>query len=190
MSMYSHLFGLEDDDLEIVIATPKRIHQLWGSTLPPSPGPSLLARLFGGASSTTTAKDDWRPSETPMEFGLADWDGIHFLLNGSAGEGEGPLAFILNGGRSIDEDMGCGPARGFTSAEVKTIDAALQNVDSTALFERASPAEFMKAQIHPPRWDNKSKEECIGPVIEELNQLKKFISDAAQSGRGLVTFIG
>jgi hypothetical protein len=47
------------------------------------------------------------------------WQGLHFLLTGSAWNGEPPLNFLVSGGREIgDVDVGYGPARGFTSTEV------------------------------------------------------------------------
>src|SRR5262245_61651019 len=40
------------------------------------------------------------------------WHGIHFLLTGSAWDGEEPLCFLVKGGEEIgDEDFGYGPAR-------------------------------------------------------------------------------
>ena len=40
------------------------------------------------------------------------WHGIHFLLTGSAWEGEEPLCYLLAGGQEVgDEDVGYGPAR-------------------------------------------------------------------------------
>src|ERR1700722_3238791 len=47
------------------------------------------------------------------------WHGLHFLLTGTAWEGAPPLDFIVKGGRQIgDVDVGYGPARAFSSADV------------------------------------------------------------------------
>ena len=54
------------------------------------------------------------------------WHGIHFVLTGSGWGGEPPLNFMVSGGTEVgDEDMGYGPARAFTSAEVPRIHEAL-----------------------------------------------------------------
>ena len=118
------------------------------------------------------------------------WQGIHFLLTGSDWEGDGPLPFILHGGREIDEDLGYGPAHGFSSAEVKEIDRSQAMVDPAALFHGADPAEFTRLEIYPDIWAREPKEQCIGYVTEYLIELKKFVSDTAQSGRALIAYLG
>jgi len=190
MSMIGCFYALKDEDLEALIAAPKRIHLLWSKPQPPQ-SPSLLGRLFGGKPTTPTPQDNWQPSEPPTAFDVDKaWQGIHFLLTGSDWEGDGPLAFVLHGGREIAEDLGYGSPHGFTSSEVKAIDAALQKIDPAALFERADPTEFTKHELYPDIWDKEPKEECIGYVIDYLNGLKKFISETAQSGRALIAYLG
>ena len=190
MSMIGCFYALKDEDLEAVVKAPKRIHRLWSRPQPPT-SPSFLSRLFGGKPAAPAPQDDWQPSEKPTAFDVDKaWQGIHFLLTGSDWEGDGLLSFILRGGREIAEDLGYGPAHGFTSAEVRAIDAALQKVDSAALYERADPTEFTKHEIYPQIWAREPKEQCIGYVIEYFNSLKKFVGEVAQSGRGLIAYIG
>lgn len=169
MSMIGCFYSLKDEDLEVLIGTPERMKNLW-SIRPPG---------------------DWVPSEKATAFDVDKaWHGIHFLLTGSDWEGDGPLAFILHGGREIDVDLGYGPAHGFTSAEVRAIDAALQKLDAAALYERADPGEFAKLEIYPEIWDREPKEECVGYIIEHFKALKKFVGETAQAGRGLIAFLG
>jgi hypothetical protein len=135
--------------------------------------------------------DQAKASAEPEQFDVDKaWHGIHFLLTGSEWEGDGQLAFILHGGREISEDLGYGPPHGFTSAEVKEIDAALRALDPAALYEQADPGEFTKNGIYPEIWDSEPKEECIGYVIEYLRAVQTFISSVAQSGRALIVYIG
>jgi len=58
--------------------------------------------------------------------------GIHFLLTGTAWEGDFPLAFIVRGGREVG-DVGYGPARIFTSDEVQAIANALRPITREVL---------------------------------------------------------
>jgi hypothetical protein len=37
------------------------------------------------------------------------WQGIHYLLTGTAWEGDPPLNFLLAGGREVDIEIGLGP---------------------------------------------------------------------------------
>lgn len=187
--MIGVFYAVRDDDLEVIVATPSLVHRLSDEPMP-ARKPSFLSRLFGGKSATPRL-EDWQPSAETEAFDVDKaWHGIHFLLTGSAWEGDGPLAFILHGGREITEDLGYGPPHGFTSAEVKTIDGALQKIDPAALFERADPQDFAKHEIYPEVWTREPKESCIGYVIGYLNDLKRFIGDVTRSGRGLVIYIG
>jgi hypothetical protein len=54
------------------------------------------------------------------------WHGIHFLLTGSAWEGDEPLGYLIAAGQPVgDEDVGYGPARVLRPKEVAQLDAAL-----------------------------------------------------------------
>ena len=116
------------------------------------------------------------------------WHGIHFLLTDCAWEGSGPVAFILNGGRGIEKDLGYGPPRGFSSSEVKEIAAALQSVDADALFAKADQAKFTTEEIYPQIWDE-PKDECIGYLIHHFNSLKKFVQETADANKALVIYL-
>src|ERR1700691_2716073 len=65
------------------------------------------------------------------------WHGIHFLLTGTAWEGTPPLDFIVRGGQEVgDVHVGYGPARAFTSAEVRKIADALRPLSPAELERR------------------------------------------------------
>ena len=55
------------------------------------------------------------------------WHGIHYLLAGTEWEGTGPAAFLLAGGKEVgDVDVGYGPARALSAAELQQIGDAGQ----------------------------------------------------------------
>jgi hypothetical protein len=194
MSMIGCFYSLKDEDLEAIIKNPKLIHCLWGGESEPvvAQNPSFFSRLFGAKPPPSLPeREDWKPSEKPVEFDVDKaWQGIHFLLTGSDWEGDGPLAFILHGGREILEEMGYGPPHGFTAKEVKEIDAARKAIDEAALYDRADPAELTKNEIYPQIWESEPKEECIGYLRDNLKGLKKFVAETAQSNRALIAYIG
>src|SRR4051812_5134842 len=116
MSMIGCFCALKDEELEAIIDDPTGIHRL----LDAEEGPS-------------ETMDHSKASGEPRQFDVDKaWHGIHFLLTGTEWEGDGPLAFMLQGGREISEELGYGPPHGFTSSEVKEIDAALRALDPTA----------------------------------------------------------
>jgi hypothetical protein len=62
------------------------------------------------------------------------WHIIHFLLNGDAWEGSGPLFdAVLGGSQLTDEDIGYGPARFISPAEVAATAHALRSISGEEL---------------------------------------------------------
>src|SRR5690349_21302714 len=155
MSMIGSFYAVTDEDLEAIIAQPKRIRALWGAPSAALKAPSLLGRFFRAKSpGTAEEKISWKPTEKPDEYDVDKaWHGIHFLLTGSDWEGEGPLAFVLHGGREINEDLGYGNPHGFVSSEVKEIARALGGVNIAELYEKADPEKFKDLEIYPQIWD-------------------------------------
>ena len=190
MSMIGCFYALKDEDLEAIIKVPKRIHRLWSKPQPPRK-PSFLGRLFGAQKQSPTDYDQWKPSDQPAAFDVDKaWQGIHFLLTDSDWEGDGPLAFILHGGREISEDLGYGFPHGFVSSEVRVINEALSAVEASALYERADLSKFTEHEIYPEIWTKEPKEQCIGYVTDYFKELKKFVANSALSGRALIAYIG
>lgn len=194
MSMIGCFYALKDEDLEAVIAEPKRMKALWGAgalVVPPK-SPSLLGRLFGAKPKVAPQEPEisWKPSELPEEYDVDKaWHGIHFLLTGSDWEGEGPLAFVLHGGREINYDMGYGNPHGFVSSEVKEIARALEGVNIDELYQKADPAKFKELDIYPQIWQHEPKEQCIGYVTEYLKGLREFVQKTASTNRALIVYL-
>lgn len=124
----------------------------------------------------------------PEEFGpFTDldidkaWHGIHYLLTGSACEGDFPLGFIVQGGAVIGEvDVGYGPARGFSAKEVGAIAKALAGLDADAMRARFNPQAMMAAEVYPRIWDRPpAEDDTLGYLTEYYKQLRDFIAGAA-----------
>jgi hypothetical protein len=192
MSMIGCFLAVSDDDLKGVIEEPSRINTLLGRGMDMEPAPQEsppFLRIFGAMQSAPPGQT-WEPQTPPKEFDVDKaWQGIHFLLTQSEWEGDGPLAFILHGGTEIEEDLGYGPPHAFTSAEVKDIAAALGPITPESLYEKADPAEFAANDIYPQIWDE-PKDECIGYVTSNFDDLKKFVQETADSGSALIVFLG
>src|SRR5262245_48672937 len=80
---------------------------------------------------------DYLDAEEPIDefgpFATLDvdkaWHAIHFLLTGTPWSGPAPWNFVVAGGTEVgDVDVGYGPVRGFTSAQVREISAALHSL--------------------------------------------------------------
>src|SRR6266849_4634607 len=71
------------------------------------------------------------------------WHAIHFVLTGSRLGGDEPLNFLVAEGTPVGEvDVGYGPARVLTSAQVRAIAAALPPLAPDEVARRVDVARF------------------------------------------------
>lgn len=119
------------------------------------------------------------------------WHGIHFLLTASAWEGDPPLNFVVSGGAPVGEvDLGYGPARVFSSAEVQTLAAALEPIEAPELQARFDPEAMMSADIYPAIWDRAPEDDdTSGYVVGYYESLREFVLEAAQAQQALLVFL-
>ena len=127
-------------------------------------------------------------SETDLDKA---WHGIHFLLTGSAWEGDPPLNFLVAGGTEVgDIDVGYGPARVFRSSEVAEIHKALDGLQEHDLRNRYKPDVMIENDIYPSIWDRDPDEDgALDYLLEYFFELKSFISAAASKRLGIVVTI-
>jgi hypothetical protein len=116
------------------------------------------------------------------------WHGIHYLLTGTAWEGDEPLNFLLHGGEPLGDEEGDELVpRVFDAAEVHRLDAALAPLDADQLRRRYDPRAMKALDIYPDIWDEK---EALPFCLERFGALKDFVAEMAQEGRGMVIFAG
>lgn len=116
------------------------------------------------------------------------WHGIHYLLTGSAWEGDEPLNFLLHGGDPLGDEEGDELVpRVFDLAEVRRVDAALAPLDDGQLRRRYDPRAMRQQDIYPAIWD---EDEALPFCLEHFGALKDFVAQTARQGRGLVIFAG
>lgn len=150
----------------------------------------FLRRLFGRPASAKEPAVDFPLA--PGEVDTIDldkaWHGIHFLLTGTAWEGEPPLNFLMHGGTVIGEvEVGYGPARGMTAAEVKVVAGALAGIDEAFMRARFDPVQMTQLGIYPGIWDrDPAEDDSFGYCMEYFGALRAFVMRAAERGAGLV----
>lgn len=197
MSMILGLCTLSDKNIERLIADPPLIWKVLAADDPDAyaqarhePPPGLLSKIFGRKKSHVT------------DFSLADgegacidldkaWHGIHYLLTGTAWEGEEPVNFLASGGREVgDIDVGYGPARVVTSKQVQSLNAALQPIDEAVLKSRFNPSQMMTLGIYPEIWDrDPAEDDAFGYCAEFFEMLKSFVAQAAEQKMGLIVYL-
>jgi hypothetical protein len=116
------------------------------------------------------------------------WHLIHFLLTGDAWAGEGPLRNAVLGGTEIGEkDVGYGPARYLTPAQVRETSAALTPISSQELWSRFDRQAAEDADIYPAGWVG--AEEDRDYIVGNFETLKEFFVQAAQANDAVILYL-
>ncbi len=116
------------------------------------------------------------------------WQGLHYLMTGSAEQPKGVLGQAILGGREVGEDLGYGPARVLTPENVKKIAVALAQVTQASLAARYDPATMERLKIYPPIWTREGTE-GLRFLQNYLPALKAFYQRAADSGSEVVLLL-
>lgn len=116
------------------------------------------------------------------------WHAIHYLLTGEQYDGEPPLCNAVLGGDPVGEDLGYGPARYLTAAEVVDVADALGTVDPDDLRQRyGDGSPLADADIYPSIWDRDP--DGLDYVLTHFAELVAFYRRAADNGRAVLQFI-
>jgi len=116
------------------------------------------------------------------------WHGIHWLLTGSAWEGEEPLCYLVSGGQEVEgQDFGYGPPRTLSSGQVEAWDDALSRISSEELGRRFHVKAMIAADIYPQIWEEADSLEYL---MDGYQRLKDFVGNARRAGAGLLVYLG
>lgn len=117
------------------------------------------------------------------------WHGIHYLLTGVPDGGQGTLALAVLGGSEVGGDVGYGPARFLSPAQVKEVAAALEALAESDVRSRFRPKEMEAADIYPEVIWVRDGEEALDYVIENFRTLVDFYKQAAARGDGAIAWL-
>lgn len=117
------------------------------------------------------------------------WHGLHYLFNGNAHGGDGPLAQAILGGEEIGEEMDYGPARLLDPATVAAIAQALNALDPEELKRRYDPQDMEAKQIYPDIWVNEG-DHAFDYLLGYAATMKAYFSGVAARGDAVITWIG
>jgi hypothetical protein len=116
------------------------------------------------------------------------WDGLHYLLTGSASRGPEPLCFLKRGGRPVGRALAYGRPRLLGSEFVWRLDAALRGITGDELWGRFDAARFTAEGIYPGIWDEPEgqlREEYLGYFA----MLQDFVRRVAGRGGDLLVVV-
>jgi len=167
MSMIGNFVGASDEQIDALHRDPQ----------------TITGFLYGDAAAGLATHDEGRHLDIDKA-----WHAIHFLLAGKPWSGELPLGFIVSGGQPIgDVDVGYGPARSFTSAQVQEISAALSTISRADLMARWDADAFDEADIYGVDPDEAEREDAY--VGENYESLVAFIRQLADDGLGMIVYV-
>lgn len=112
-----------------------------------------------------------------------DWHVVHFLVAGTAGDPTTVAGRAVLGGEEIGEDLGYGPARLLSGAEVITIAAALQARGVEGWMKSFRQAPMVAAEVYSA--DGVEEEEAE----EQLERLLAFYQRAATANHEVLGWI-
>ncbi len=160
---------------------------------PTATQPGFFARLLG-----RQPKERAMPPEPLHRLADTDtidldkaWHALHFLFTGSDWEGAFPQGFLVACGEPVgDVDVGYGPARAFTSDQVKALAEYLAGLDRDELKHRFDPEKMHAMEIYPSIWkDNEHLYDVWGYIEGGLEEVTRFVRETAERDMALLIYI-
>jgi hypothetical protein len=155
-------------------------------------GPGLIGRLFGQKREIPSTSDLELTATEGHEADLDKaWHGIHYLLTGTAWEGEPPLDFLVRGGRTVGTiEVGYSPARVLTAEETRRARDALRALTDEVLRARFDPDEMTALDLYPAIWDRSPEsDDTLGYLMENVRILRTFLDRSVAQGHGVVILL-
>lgn len=187
MGMVLGMVSVRDATIRRLLADPPLV---WKLLAPDDPEPYEEARAD---SDVVVVDDDLELEEAESEHLDLDkaWHGLHWMLTGTAWEGEAPLNMLVCGGVQIgDIDIGYGSARALTAQEVAQAHRALASLPDASIRSRFDPPAMLRAEIYPSIWDRRpDQDDTLGYLMEYLGALRQFLARQTAAGMGVVVSI-
>jgi hypothetical protein len=163
MSMIGHFLAVSEEQLDSLIQHPDDIID----TLFPDGGESL--------------------PERHLDIDKA-WHGIHFLLTGSAWDGEAPWSWAVLGGTPFGPDLGYGPARYLRADQVQDVAHALSGLAREELANRFSPEAMDRAEIYPQIYDRDGTH-VLEYLLRNYDEVVKHYQGAAAKNYAMLLYL-
>jgi hypothetical protein len=196
MGMRIGLLSLADANVARAVKSPSLA---WRLIVPENPAEAEVARPAKAPARGKKAASARKP--VPMlklevnEGTRCDleksWHGIHYLLTGSAWEGDPPLDFLVNGGRQVGKiDPNHGPVRAFRADETRAIYDSLSNLSPYELRKRFNARDMTAKEIYPDIWTRSVLEEdSLRYLMDNLDKLRAFLRQTAEAQLGILVFL-
>lgn len=115
------------------------------------------------------------------------WHTLHYLLSGTAWEGDSIESQVIMGGQEFGPDLGYGPARYMTAEQVRQVATAMDRIQPEDLHKRFDPDAMHSAGIYSFSLDYAQDE--LEFAKDYFVELKTFYQQAAQEQDGVVLLL-
>jgi hypothetical protein len=124
-------------------------------------------------------------STDPNELDLhKEWHSLHYLLTGTAWDGDEPYCYLVKGGEEIGDDLGYGPARVLKPNQVKSFCDALSKVSAEDLKKRYKPEQMEEEEIYAF-----NSGEGLKSISDSFNKLRKYVKEINDKNQGLMIYL-
>lgn len=117
------------------------------------------------------------------------WHGIHYLLTGQEDGGAEPWAWAVLGGEELGPEVGYGPARFLTPAQVAAVAEGLAGLSIDTLRQRFMPQDMEAKGIYPEVIWVRDGAGALDYLLSFYPDLVAFYRDAAARGDGVLQWL-
>ena len=129
------------------------------------------------------------------------WQSLHFLLTGTALEGEEPACYLARGGEELveqldddlgDEESGYSSIRVLTPEQVAAFNRHLSSLTIDELRRRFDVNRMVELRIYVKRRITKAPtddDRTLDHLIEAFEDLRTFVRETAATGAGAIAYL-
>jgi len=125
------------------------------------------------------------------------WEPLHFLLTGTALEGEEPACYLARGGEELveeldDEESAYSSIRVLTPEQVVAFDRHLLSLTIDELRRRFDVNRMVELRIYAKRRSTKAptdEDRTLDHLIKTFEDLRTFVRETAASGAGAIAYL-
>jgi hypothetical protein len=125
------------------------------------------------------------------------WEPLHFLLTGTALEGEEPACYLARGGEELveevdDEESAYSSIRVLTPEQVVAFDRHLLSLTIDELRRRFDVNRMVELRIYAKHRSTKvptDEDRTLDHLIKTFEDLRTFVRETAASGAGAIAYL-
>jgi hypothetical protein len=163
--------------------------------LPKAEIAKLRRRTWGDDSADDMMEILERWEEGPAHCDLdALWQGIHFLLTGTADGGDEPACLLLKGGDVVPGfDLGFepgegGPTRALNPEQVSRFAVCLAQHTRETLRARYDTKRMLELDVYLADTFDAEGEQGFEYLFESFTELKRVVDEASAAAEGLIIY--